>query len=80
NVMGLWTDPKGNVYAAVYGGRVVKRVSPEGRVTIAARTPLGWGPTGGLVAANGDLWLLESSITNAVRVRRIGRDGKTRMW
>ncbi|HEY0592526.1 MAG TPA: hypothetical protein VGF40_12215 [Thermoanaerobaculia bacterium] len=80
NVMGLWTDAAGNVFAAVYGGRVVKRVAPDGRIAVVARSPVGWGPTGGFTAPNGDLWILESSITNAVRVRRIGRDGATRIW
>jgi hypothetical protein len=69
-VMGLWTDPARNVYAAVYGSREVVRVSPEGRATVVARSSLPWSPTGGLVAPDGELWLLEWSYTNAARVRR----------
>ncbi len=75
-VMGVWTDLTGNVYAAVYGSREVVRVSPDGRMEIVARSRLPWSPTGGLVAENGDLWILECSYTNSIRVRQIGRDGR----
>jgi hypothetical protein len=79
-VMGVWTDGGGNVYAAVYGSREVMRVSPDGRMQIVARSRLPWSPTGGLVAGSGDLWILECSYTNSVRVRRIGRDGKVTVF
>ncbi len=80
NLMGLWLDAGGNVYVAVWGGRMVKRVAPDGAVSVVARSGLGWGPTGGLVAPDGALWLLETSLTNAVRVRRIDRNGSVRVW
>ena len=70
-VMGLWTDGARNVYVAVYGRREVKRVSAAGRVEVVARSRFPWSPTGGLIAPNGDLWLLESTFANAVRARRI---------
>jgi hypothetical protein len=75
-VMGLWTDPARNVYVAVYGRREVKRVSPRGGVEVVARSRFPWAPTGGLIAPDGDLWLLESTFANAVRVRRIESFGK----
>jgi sugar lactone lactonase YvrE len=76
-VMGLWTDAARNVYVAVYGLREVKRVSPEGRVEVVAKSRFPWAPTGGLIAPDGDLWLLESTFANAVRVRRIENFGET---
>ncbi|MEO8347413.1 MAG: hypothetical protein ABI610_00765 [Acidobacteriota bacterium] len=79
-VMGVWTDGAANVYAAVFGSREVVRVSPDGRMQTVASSRLPWSPTGGLVAANGDLWILECSYTNAVRVRRIARDGKVTVF
>ncbi len=79
-LMGVWSDARGHVYVAVWGGRMVKRVAPDGAVSVVARSAPGWGPTGGFVAPNGDLWVLESSITNAVRVRRLARDGRSRTW
>ncbi|HLE85760.1 MAG TPA: hypothetical protein VJG13_15575 [Thermoanaerobaculia bacterium] len=76
NLMGVWSGRSGEVYVAVYGGGVVKRVRRDGKVEIAARSPAFWGPTGGLTAPDGSLWLLESSLTNAVRVRRITPGGR----
>jgi hypothetical protein len=74
-VMGLWTDAARDVYVAVYGLRQVKRVSPEGRVDVVATSAFPWAPSGGLIAPNGDLWLLESTFANAVRVRHVAGFG-----
>jgi hypothetical protein len=40
-------------------------------VSVHAGATFLWTPTGGAFAANGDLWLLEASVTNDVRVRRV---------
>jgi hypothetical protein len=79
-LMGVWVDGRKNVYVAGYGARVVKKVTPDGRVSVVARTPFPWSPTGGMVAPNGDLWLLETSTTNRVRVQRITSDGRTHTY
>ena len=79
-VMGLTTDGGGNLYVAVYGARSVKKVAADGTVTVAARTFWPWAPTGVLVAPNGELWILESSIIGGTRVRRIAKDGKAHTY
>jgi streptogramin lyase len=79
-VMGLWTDAARNVYAAVYGTGEVKRIAPDGHVIVVARSPFPWSPTGGMSASDGSLWILEYSITNAVRVRRIDRNGRVTVF
>lgn len=79
-IMGLWTDPSANVYAAVYPDRVVRKIGPDGSVGIAVRAQPGWTPTGGLVAPNGDLWLLEYGGIFGVRVRRMDRQGKSKVF
>jgi streptogramin lyase len=79
-VMGLWTDAARNVYAAVYGTGEVKRITPDGRVTVVTRSPLPWSPSGGMVGPDGSLWILEYSITNAVRLRRIDRTGRVAVF
>ncbi len=79
-MMGLWPDARNNVYVAVYGSRAVVRVSPDGRVATVARTPAPWGPSGVLVAPNGDLWILETSTSNQVRVRRIEVNGRSTIF
>lgn len=70
-IMGLWTDSKDNVYAAVSADQLVKRISPDGRVDVVARSTTPWSPTGGVVAPNGDLWLLEDASLLGVRARKI---------
>jgi sugar lactone lactonase YvrE len=79
-VMGVFSDSGGNVYAAVYGSREIVKVSRDGRAQVVATSRLPWSPTGGLVAGNGDLWIVECSYTNAIRVRRIARDGKVTVF
>lgn len=74
--MGLWTDKKENVYVAIYGARKVKKITPDKKISVVVETSLLWSPTGGLVAPNGDFWLLEYSQTNQARVERITVDGE----
>jgi streptogramin lyase len=74
-VMGLWIDASRNVYAAIYGTGEVKRIARDGSVLVVATSRLPWSPSGGMIDRSGNLWLLECSITNSVRVRRIDRDG-----
>ncbi|MCK6616904.1 MAG: hypothetical protein L6Q51_04595 [Cyclobacteriaceae bacterium] len=75
-VMGLSTDRIDNVYVAIYGAGKVKKVTPGGKVFTVAETEMLWSPTGVLSAPNGDLWILECSPANAVRVERITSDGR----
>ncbi|HEX3068389.1 MAG TPA: hypothetical protein VHX14_07425 [Thermoanaerobaculia bacterium] len=70
-VQGLWVDRAGNVYVAASAEREVKRVTPSGRIDVVARSTFPWSPSGGTVAPNGDLWVLEYSITNQQRVRKV---------
>ena len=74
-LMGLWTDAEANVYVSVFSGQVVKRITPDGIVTVVAETSGLWSPAGGLVAPDGALWLLEYSSGNEARVRRLAADG-----
>jgi len=81
-LMGVWTDTRGNVYVAATGARQVKRVSPGGRVEVVAESRLPWSPTGGMVAPNGDLWLLEygGGFNHRHRARRLRPDGREQAY
>ncbi len=79
-VMGLWTDALGNVYAAVAANGAMKRIAADGSVRVVARSRTPWSPSGGFVAPNGDLWVLEYSILGAVQVRLIQPDGRTKVF
>lgn len=70
-VFGVWDDAAGNIYTAVTSNRVVKRFDTSGKEEIVFRTPAPWIPTGGLVSPSGELWILECSDMNVVRVERI---------
>jgi hypothetical protein len=58
----------------------VKRVSPRGEVSVISRSGLPWSPTGGMVAPNGDLWILETSLINEVRLKRIAANGSVSFY
>jgi hypothetical protein len=77
---GLWPGSGGSIDVAVPEERLVLEVKPDGSTRIAARSPLLWAAYGGLLDRRGNLWLLETSKVNAVRVRRIDKDGKERVY
>lgn len=79
-VMGLWTDKDENIFVAVFGGRMVRKITPSKEITVFATTPPGWSPTGGVFAPNGDLWLVECSPANEVRVERIRANGQRHIF
>jgi sugar lactone lactonase YvrE len=79
-LMGMTTDKEGNLYVAAYGVRKIKKVALDGAVTVAARSSWPWAPSGVLIAPDGDLWILESTVTNSVRVRRVKKDGSARSY
>jgi hypothetical protein len=68
------------VYVTIPEERLVLAVRPDGSTAVAARSPFPWAPYGGMVDRKGNLWLLETSVINAVRVRRIGKDGNERLF
>lgn len=74
-LMGLWSDVEGAVYVSVFSGQVVKRIEPDGTVSIAARSTGEWSPVSGLVAPDGALWIQEFSTSNDTRIRRLAADG-----
>ncbi|MGZ5190816.1 MAG: hypothetical protein ACXWCZ_07320 [Flavisolibacter sp.] len=73
SIMGIWTDVSGNVFAAVASARTVKKISPAGKVSDLVYSLTPWSPCGGLIDKKGNLWLMEYSITNDVRVRLIDK-------
>lgn len=72
-VMGLCADPAGNVYVANTGARKLKKVGSGGEVSVFYTAGSGFSPTGCTVA-NGEVYVLESSLPGA-RVRKIRADG-----
>ena len=75
-LMGAWSDSHENIYVAAFGARKVKRINPGGDVETIYKSPIGWSPCGGLVAPDGSLWIMEFSVLNKARVRKINPGGK----
>ena len=75
-VMGVWTDQQQHVYVALFGAKKIKRFHPNGTDETIYRSKGGWSPSGGLVASDGSLWVLEFSSRNEARVKRITPNGQ----
>jgi hypothetical protein len=71
SLLGIWTDKAENVYVANFSGQIVKRISPKGKIENVVYSTTPWSPTGGTFDNEGNLWLLEYSLTNEARVRKI---------
>lgn len=75
-LMGIWMDKQEQVYVAAYGARKVKKINSEGAIEMVYRSPRLWSPCGGLVAPDGSLWIMEFSVRNNTRIKKISPDGK----
>ena len=71
-VYGMWDDTAGNIYVAVYSDQSIKKISKNGTVTNIYRSADHWGPNSGVFDSQGNLWVLETSDKNEVRVTRSG--------
>lgn len=68
DIHGVWIGPDRSVYLAAGSAKAVKRVTQKGDVSIVHTSSGYWSPSGGLIDRHGDLWVLEYSTENAVRV------------
>ena len=73
NILGIWTDKDENIYTAVTGGQLVKKITQDGKVSHVVYSSGNWSPTGGTFDKEGNLWLLESKTGpgNSTRIRKI---------
>ncbi|MEO1262522.1 MAG: hypothetical protein AAFZ15_27185 [Bacteroidota bacterium] len=78
SIMGAWDDKNGNTYVAVYSGKMVKKISPSGKVSDYFKSKGNWSPSGGFFDDAGNLWLLEYSSGNEARVRKIDANKLTK--
>lgn len=73
-------DRDDNIYVADFSGRLVNRIERDGTTTVVYETSIPWSPMALVVAKNGDFLVLETSLTNAVRVERVTRDKKSTVY
>ncbi|HET9746652.1 MAG TPA: hypothetical protein VFP97_13125 [Chitinophagaceae bacterium] len=70
---GIWADDADNVYVAMLHAKKVIRISRDGKPETIFRSNSSWMITSGLIDQVGNLWVLENSPTNEVRIRKIER-------
>ncbi len=73
-LFGLWSDKQHNLYVTNTDFKKVQRIFQNGEVKDYYYSEKGWMPTGGVFDDAGNLWLLEASLSNKVRVQKINHD------
>jgi hypothetical protein len=78
---GIWTDAADNIYLAMIDSKNVIRIGKDGKAETVINTNSTWTICSGIFDNNGDLWVLENSLANEVRARKIAKaelaSGKT---
>lgn len=68
---GIWSDSAGNIFVAIKGEDIVKKITPGGIVSSVIHSSSGWFPTGGVFDRESNLWLMECNMMNQTRVSKI---------
>lgn len=69
SIMSIWSDNKKNLYIAT--GSVIKKIEKSKFIITVYKSVGNWKPVSGLVAPNGDFWVMEYNDKNEVRVNKI---------
>ena len=69
SIMNIWSDDKKNIYFAT--GSVIKKIEKSKFMITVYKSAGNWKPASGLVAPNGDFWVMEYNDKNEVRVNKI---------
>ncbi|HEV8272347.1 MAG TPA: hypothetical protein VGQ04_13645 [Chitinophagaceae bacterium] len=74
---GIWTDAANNVYLAMIDSKKIIRIGANGNPqTILASNSM-WTVCSGIFDNNGNMWVLENSLSNEVRARKITKEELT---
>lgn len=79
-VYGLWADLKKNLFIAIYGSGKVVMIKENGEFKTIYKSSIGWSPCGGVCAADGTIWLMEFSLNNKTRIKRISPSGDQKIF
>jgi hypothetical protein len=69
-IWGVWQDNAKNIYAAVFSDQSVKKIDANGNITDIYKSTGNWTPLHGVFDNNNNLWVLEGSEKNDVRVTK----------
>ncbi len=70
-IWGVWTDDEKNIYAAVTSDQTVIRIDTMGTMTDVYTSEGTWGPLHGVLDEDNNMWILENSDKNVVRVKLV---------
>ena len=71
---GIWTDAAGNVYLAMIDSKKVIRIGADGNTQTILTSNSLWTICSGIFDNNGNMWVLENSVSNEVRARKITKE------
>jgi hypothetical protein len=74
NSYGIWTDASDNVYLAMIDSKKVIRIGTDGNPQTILTSNSMWTVCSGIFDNNGNMWVLENSLTNEVRARKITKE------
>lgn len=69
SIINTWSDTKNNIYFAT--GNVIKKIEKSKYMITIYKSAGNWKPASGLIAPNGDIWIMEYNNKNEVRVNKI---------
>lgn len=68
---GVWQDGAKNIYVAVFSHQAVKKIEPDGTMTDVYKSTGKWAPLHGAFDDDNNLWVLEGSDKNEVKVTKV---------
>lgn len=71
---GIWTDTADNVYLAMIDSKKVIRIGAHGNPQTILTSNSMWTVCSGIFDNNGNMWVLENSVSNEVRARKITKE------
>ena len=71
---GIWTDAADNVYLAMIDSKKVIRIWADRKPQTILTSNSLWAVCSGIFDNNGNMWVLENSVSNEVRARKISKE------
>jgi hypothetical protein len=71
---GIWTDAADNVYLAMIDSKKIIRIGTDRKPQTILTSNSLWTVCSGIFDNNGNMWVLENSVSNEVRARKISKE------
>ncbi|MFT3844124.1 MAG: hypothetical protein QM725_03660 [Lacibacter sp.] len=77
SIMSIWSDKNANLFIAT--GKLIKKIDKKKAVLTIYESAGDWKPASGLIAPNGDFWVMEYNSKNEVRVNKISMEERRKI-